>query len=150
MMPSSIWTPSREDLARLRSVVQHAEERTSGEIRVHLEAHCREDVLDHAAFIFHKLKMDQTALRNGVLLYLALKDRKFAVLGDVGIHRVVAPDFWDNIYQEGIRCFQHGDFVLGLESAIRACGQALEQHFPATEGQGNELIDDVSWEGGTK
>jgi len=127
--------------------VEQAELRTSGEIRVHLEARCREDVLDHAAFIFHKLKMDKTAQRNGVLLYLALRDRKFAVLGDVGIHRVVGAEFWDKIYQEGIGFFQHGDFTLGLESAIRACGEALEAHFPAAEGRGNELTDDVSWEG---
>ena len=146
-MPGVHWSPSPEDLARLRSAVEQAELRTSGEIRVHLEAHCREDVLDHAAFIFHKLRMDKTAQLKGVLLYLALKDRKFAVLGDVGIHQVVGADFWDKIYHEGIGCFQKGDFLLGLESAIRVCGQALEAHFPAAEGQGNELTDEVSWEG---
>jgi uncharacterized membrane protein len=139
------WSPSNAELQRIRAAVEQAERRTSGEIRVHLESRCREDVLDHAAFVFHKLGMDQTEARNGVLLYLAYKDRKFAVLGDVGIHRHVPPHFWDEVYNEGVQHFQNGDWVKGLESAIAACARELEVHFPVGDSHADELSNEVSW-----
>ena len=139
------WTPSDEALKRIRSAVERAEMRTSGEIRVHLESRCREDVLDHAAYVFHKLGMDQTQARNGVLLYLAWKDRKFAVIGDVGIHQNVPIGFWNEVYAGGVVHFKTGDWVRGLESAIEACGKQLELHFPAGDPPEDELSNEVSW-----
>ncbi|MBI5009345.1 MAG: TPM domain-containing protein [Bacteroidia bacterium] len=80
---------SKEQQSHLLAAVKEAEKSTSGEIRVHIETNCSEDVLDRAAWIFNKLKMHNTADRNGVLFYLAVTDRKFAVIGDGGINAVV-------------------------------------------------------------
>lgn len=139
------WSPSKEELGQIRDAVEQAESRTSGEIRVHLESRCREDVLDHAAYVFKKLGMEKTQARNGVLLYLAWKDRKFAVIGDVGIHQAVTPGFWDEVYQGGVQHFQHGEWLKGLVSAIETCGKELEVHFPADDAKGDELSNEVSW-----
>jgi uncharacterized membrane protein len=88
---------SKKDQQLIIQAIQDAEKNTSGEIRVHLEAKCRGDVMDRAAFIFEKLKMHETELRNGVLFYLALDNQKFAILGDAGINEVTPDDFWDEI-----------------------------------------------------
>jgi uncharacterized membrane protein len=86
---------------QISEAIKNAEIRTSGEIRVHLEANCQGNVLDRAADVFEKLEMHKTKLRNGVLFYLAYEDRKFAILGDAGINSNVSENFWDQIK---IRC----------------------------------------------
>src|SRR4051812_9161714 len=88
---------STEQQQSIRNAITGAELNTSGEVRVHIDDKCLEDVLDRAADTFHKMKMDRTELRNGVLFYLAVEDRKFAILGDKGINEKVPADFWDNI-----------------------------------------------------
>mgnify|MGYP001009120463 CR=1 FL=1 len=85
-----------EEKAEILAAVKTAELETSGEIRVHIENNCAEDVLDRAAYIFEKLEMHKTELRNGVLFYVAVKDKKFAILGDAGINAKVSTDFWNN------------------------------------------------------
>ena len=87
---------STEDQQRIRDTIAAAEKETSGEIRICIEKSCSEDVLDRAANYFRKLGMDKTNLRNGVLIYLATKDRKFAIIGDVGINKAVPENFWDS------------------------------------------------------
>ncbi|MFO7829685.1 MAG: TPM domain-containing protein, partial [Bacteroidales bacterium] len=79
---------STEQKKQITDAIKEAELNTSGEIRVHIEMDCKEDVLDRAAFMFEKLAMHKTELRNGVLFYLSIKDRKFAILGDAGINAV--------------------------------------------------------------
>jgi uncharacterized membrane protein len=91
---SSFFT--KEEQAKVLSAVKEAEGETSGEIRVHIETRCSGDVLDRAAWVFGKLGMHKTALRNGVLFYLAVEDRKFAIIGDAGINAKVPIDFWDD------------------------------------------------------
>ena len=85
------------DFKRIEQAIAHAEEQTSGEIRVYVEEKTQGEVLDRAAEVFEKLEMHKTALRNGVLFYLAIKDRKFAILGDAGINAKVGQDFWKEI-----------------------------------------------------
>ena len=82
---------------QIQKAIAGAEFNTSGEIRVHIDNVCKDEVLDRAANVFHELKMDTTALRNGILFYLAINDRKFAILGDKGINEKVPADFWDLI-----------------------------------------------------
>ena len=89
--------------------------------------------------------MHQTESRNGVLLYLAIRDRKFAILGDVGIHQVVDQTFWRTTYQIAHHWFQSEAWVVGLKAAIEATGDALEVHFPRASGDVNELSDAISW-----
>ena len=86
---------------------------TSGEIRVHTEPHCKGNVLDRAADLFYKLKMQETAQRNGVLIYIAYKDRKLAIVGDKGINDVVPDDFWDSTFDVMTTHFKRGDFLRG-------------------------------------
>ena len=126
---------SEDDKKQILDAIREAEHRTSGEIRVHLENSCKIDVLDRAAYIFEKLKMHQTKLRNGVLFYLAVKDRKFAILGDAGINRVVADDFWDQIKENMLNEFKEERFAQGLTTGISMTGKA----FPARTGTDSSL-----------
>ena len=88
---------TKEQQEKILAAVKAAEELTSGEVRVHIETSFTGDVLDRAAWIFKKLGMHKTALRNGVLFYLAVTDRKFAIIGDAGINAKVPEGFWNNI-----------------------------------------------------
>src|SRR5674476_650708 len=88
---------SKEEKKQITDAIGQAELNTSGEIRLHMEGRCKLDVLDRAAYVFEKLDMHKTAQRNGVLFYLAVYDRKFAILGDGGINKLVPDNFWDEI-----------------------------------------------------
>ncbi len=88
---------NKQEKENITLAIKEAELNTSGEIRVHIEGKCREEVMDRAVYIFEKLGMHKTELRNGVLFYLAVNDHKFAILGDAGINQVVPDDFWDEI-----------------------------------------------------
>ncbi len=136
---------SSEQKATIKNAIQEAEKNTSGEIRVHLESSCEEDVLDRAAYIFEQLKMHKTALRNGVLFYLAVKDRKFAILGDAGINAAVPENFWDTIKEEMLKYFKEEKFTTGLQTGILMAGEQLGKHFPYKKDDVNELSDDISF-----
>ncbi len=137
---------SKEQQTEILSSVKEAEKSTSGEIRVHIETSCPEDVLDRAAWIFNKLKMDRTVDRNGVLFYLAIRDRKFAVIGDGGINAVVPEGFWDEIRKTMQKKFQEGNFTEGLSKGIIMAGEQLQTHFPYRKSDVNELPDEISFD----
>ena len=138
---------SKEDKTLIRSAVTEAELNTSGEIRVHIDNHCRGDVMDCAAWWFKKLGMQKTAQRNGVLFYLAVKDHKFAILGDAGINAVTPDDFWDRIKEKMLANFMEGKFAAGLQQGILMAGEQLKKNFPYQAGDVNELSDDISFGG---
>jgi uncharacterized membrane protein len=138
---------SKEQKEQIKSAVKEAELNTSGEIRVHMDNHCKEDVMDRAAWWFAKLEMQKTELRNGVLFYLAIKDQKFAILGDAGVNTVTPGDFWDRIKEKMAVHFAEEDFSGGLIEGIRMAGQALKEHFPYEQGDVNELSDEISFGG---
>ncbi len=136
---------TEEEKIQIKNAIQMAELDTSGEIRVHIEERCREEVLDRAAFLFEKLKMHKTKLRNGVLFYLALEDRKFAILGDAGINSKVPDTFWDEIKATCIAHFGENKIAEGLSKGIRMAGQQLKEHFPYQSDDVNELDDEISF-----
>jgi uncharacterized membrane protein len=136
---------SEENKLQIINAVRVAENNTSGEIRVHIEKYCKGNVLDRAAYIFEKLEMHKTKLRNGVLFYLAIEDRKFAILGDAGINRKVPKNFWEEIKEEMAGKFREGKFTEGLSTGIKKAGQQLKQHFPYQEDDINELSDEISF-----
>lgn len=138
---------SEESKLKIRNAIRTAELNTSGEIRVHVEKHCKGDVLDRAAYIFGKLKMHKTELRNGVLFYLAVEDHKFAILGDAGINAVAPENFWDTIKEKMAEHFAVGNFSAGLKEGILMAGLALKSHFPYQEDDINELSDEISFGG---
>jgi len=127
--------------------IRNAELDTSGEIRVHIELHCKSsDVRDCAANAFAMLKMHKTKLRNGVLFYIAVLDRKFAIIGDVGINKVVPPNFWDEIKEKMENFFKEEKFVEGLITGIMMAGEKLKVYFPRMYEDINELSDEISFE----
>lgn len=143
MQPSKFF--SKEEKERIVSAVREAELNTSGEVRVHLERKCKGEALDRAAYVFSKLKMHKTELRNGVLFYLAFEDRKFAILGDAGINAKTPDDFWDVIRKKMEGLFREGNFADGLCTGIEMAGQQLREHFPYQSDDVNELPDDISF-----
>jgi uncharacterized membrane protein len=134
-----------EEKQAIINAIKEAELNTSGEIRVHLEGNCKEDVMDRAAFIFEKLKMHATEKRNGVLFYLSVNDNKFAILGDAGINAVTPDDFWNDIKELVLAAFKKGDFVTGLTKGILFAGDALKNKFPYKSDDVNELSDEISF-----
>ena len=136
---------SKEQQAQILASVREAEKETSGEIRVHIESSLKTDVLDRAAWLFKKLGMDKTSERNGVLFYLAVNDRKFAIIGDAGINAKVSTGFWDCISELLRKNFTEGKFTEGLSEGIILAGRQLEQHFPFKKEDINELSDDISF-----
>ena len=136
---------SDADRQAIRAAISDAENTTSGEIRLHVESRCKADVLDRAAGVFEVLGMHKTALRNGVLFYLATEDRQFAILGDGGINAVVPDDFWDGVRDTVIQGLAEGNAVEGLAAGIRLAGEQLAEHFPVAADDVNELSDDISF-----
>jgi uncharacterized membrane protein len=126
--------------------IKNAELDTSGEIRVHIENNCQGDSKDRAAYLFEKLNMHKTELRNGVLFYLAVKNRKFAILGDAGINQKVPGNYWDNIRDEMLNKFRENNFTDGLVKGITMAGNQLKLHFPYKTNDVNELPDEISFE----
>lgn len=136
---------SEGERQQIVDAIKAAELNTSGEIRVHLDKTCPEDVLDRAAYWFEKLQMHKTEQRNGVLFYLAHEDHKLAVLGDVGINQKVPDDFWNSIKDQMIADFKEGEFAKGLANGIIESGKQLKAHFPYQSDDVNELSDDISF-----
>ncbi len=134
-----------EEQQRIREAVERAEKHTSGEIRVCVEKTCSEEVLDRAAKYFTKLDMHKTKLRNGVLIYVATEDHKFAIIGDGGINKVVPDDFWDNAKLQMLEQFKLGNLIEGIATGVTMAGEQLKKYFPYDNDDVNELSDDVSF-----
>ncbi len=136
---------SEEEQQRLRAAIEDAEKNTSGQMRVCIEKTCSEDVLDRAAKYFHQLDMHKTRLRNGVLIYVATVDRKFAIIGDAGINKVVPDNFWDDTKEEMLKHFKYGNLIDGIVKGIAISGEHLKKYFPHQTDSKNELSDDVAF-----
>jgi uncharacterized membrane protein len=121
-----------------------AEKETSGEIRVHMEKSTSIAAYDRAMEVFHQLKMDETALQNGVLIYLAIKDKNFVICGDKGINDVVPTDFWDSTRDVMASQFKAGNFKQGLIEGILRAGEQLSKYFPCAADDINELSNEIS------
>ncbi|MDY0095580.1 MAG: TPM domain-containing protein [Candidatus Vecturithrix sp.] len=136
---------TEENKQKILTAIQHAEKNTSGEVRVHIERQVKkESTLDQAVEVFCELGMETTKLRNGVLVYVALEDRQFAIIGDQGIHEKVGDDFWDAEKDRMTAYFQQGDIVGGIVYFIEQIGEKLKTYFPYQQDDINELSDDIS------
>ena len=135
---------SSKDEEAIVAAIKSAEKNTSGEIRVHIEAHTDDDHYEHALQIFGELKMHETELRNGVLFYLAVNDHKFVILGDEGINDKVADNFWDATKEMMQVHFRKGEFKEGLVNGILKAGDQLKAHFPFKEDDVDELSNEIS------
>ncbi len=136
-----------DEQKRIVAAIRQAEKATSGEIRVHVEAHCSTtDPVQRAVDVFAHLGMHQTKDQNGVLFYLAHADRKFAVVGDKGIDAKVPADFWESTKNLLRSHFAKGAYADGLSRGIEQAGQQLKQYFPYASDDTNELADDISFD----
>jgi uncharacterized membrane protein len=144
MKASSFFTREQQD--QIRAAIKEAEETTSGEIRVHIETNVAGNVLDRAAWIFKRIGMHNTSERNGVLYYLAVTNRKFAVIGDEGINARVKAGFWNEVKVLLEEYFNDGKFTEGLVKGILLTGLQLKEHFPHRKNDINELPDDISFD----
>lgn len=134
-----------EEQKQIVAAIGASEKQTSGEIRVFVESHCRfVNPLDRAEEAFFKLKMDATQQRNGVLVYVAMKDRQLALFGDKGIHEKVGDAFWNEQVKKILSHFNKADYAGGLEKIIKEIGEALCTYFPYDKDTDqNELPDDI-------
>ena len=135
---------SETERQRVSAAINAAEMRTSGEIRVHLEDHIEDDVLDHAAFVFEELDMHKTKDRNGVLIYVSVSDRKVAVIGDKGINERVPVNFWNDVLAVLRTHFAAGSRADGICEAVAMVGEKLLAFHPHQRDDRDELSNDVS------
>ena len=136
---------SSSDETRLIKAIQLAELQTSGEIRVHIEKTTNGDPLEECKKKFTELNMHQTKDRNGILFYLAINSKSFAVWGDEGIHQKVNDEFWKSITDCYIIYFKQNDFITGLEKSVEVCGEKLKLYFPLATDDKNELPNEISY-----
>ena len=136
---------NEEDNRIIVKAIRHAEQRTSGEVRVFVESRCSwVDAIDRAAEIFFTLQMEKTEQRNAVLVYIALKDRQLAVFGDEGIHKKVGTEYWHKVVAEMLSTFNKEDYAKGIAECVIQIGEALTTHFPFDRGTDkNELPDTI-------
>ena len=141
--PVQFFTAAEQ--AKIVAAIQQAELRTSGEVRVYVESHCRfVDPIDRAAEVFYSLQMERTALRNGVLVYVAMKDRQLAIFADENIHKATGEEFWKEEVRHMLHSFNKDDHAEGVATVVLEIGAALEQYFPydgVTDK--NELPDEI-------
>ena len=143
MFSKDFFTASEQEA--IQASIATAELNTSGEIRLHVDDKCPGDPVAKAIQVFEKLKMHETELRNGVLIYLAVKDHKLAIIGEKGIDEAVPDDFWDVIKNDLVSRFKEGKYTEGLVEGIHASGEQLKAHFPYQSDDTNELSNDISF-----
>jgi uncharacterized membrane protein len=135
---------SQEDEQEVVAAIKQAELETSGEIRVHIEGHSDLDHFKRAIAVFQELKMDATAKRNGVLIYVAVQDKSFVIYGDQGINELVETNFWDTTKDTIQSYFRAGNFKEGLIAGILKSGEVLKHYFPWEDDDVDELSNDIS------
>ncbi len=136
---------SKKEKKKILNAIREAERNTSGEIRVHLEYNAREPVYGHAQKVFQRIGMTKTAQRNGVLIFLATRNKKFAVLGDVGINEKVPEGFWNDVVGIMQEHFKQNKFAEGISDAVLRIGEKLKAYFPYQANDKNELSDSISY-----
>ena len=136
---------SKEENDTIVQSIRDAEKQTSGELRIFVESRCKYvEPLDRAAEIFTKLKMGNTELRNGVLFYVAIKDKQLAIFADSGIHDAAGHQYWNDVVTGILSVFKKDSIVHGITATIAAVGEALKTHFPYDkEVDKNELPDEI-------
>ncbi|PNW29853.1 TPM domain-containing protein [Formosa algae] len=135
---------SQKEESEIVEAIRQAENETSGEIRIHIENTASIDVYERAMEVFHMLKMDNTKLQNGVLIYVAVADKTFVIYGDKGINDVVADDFWDTTKDVIQSYFKQGKFKEGLVAGVLRAGKELQANFPWDASDINELPNEIS------
>jgi uncharacterized membrane protein len=129
---------------RIVAAIKEAEAKTSGQIRVYLQrGKFEEDALPRAEKKFFQLRMDKTKERNAVLIFVAPRAQKFAVIGDEGVHQKCGEQFWQELVERMRGHFLREEFTEALLEGIEAVGKLLARYFPKTGPSTNELPDEI-------
>jgi uncharacterized membrane protein len=129
---------------RIVNAIKAAEAKTSGQIRVFLQrGKFDEDALERAQKKFAQLEMEKTRERNAVLIFVAPRAQKFAVIGDEGVHQKCGEKFWQDLVARMREHFLREDFTQALVEGIESTGELLAKHFPRTGPAPNELPDEI-------
>lgn len=126
------------------AAIRLAEKNTSGEIRVHIENTFKNNIEQRVLEVFSILKMQNTKLQNGVLFYVAVQNKQFAIYGDKGINQVVPENFWNETKKQIEKHFKTGNFKQGLVDGIIHAGEQLKKYFPVSNLDTNELSNEIS------
>lgn len=137
------FTPEKKE--QILAAIRAAEQKTSGEIRLYIESkNPYVNTLERAAEIFYKLEMDETKNRNGVLLYIAMKDHEVALFGDEGIYKALGQEYWNAEMKEMLSHFKENHLPEGIVNCIQHIGESLHKHFPFCSIEDkNELPDEI-------
>jgi len=135
---------TEKDKDLIQDAIAQAELQTSGEIRVHIDKACDGDPVKRAIEVFEELRMHETQLRNGVLIFIAFSNQKLAIIGDKGINELVPSNFWDSTRDVMIQLFKKGQFTEGICAAVKEAGEQLATYFLLEEGDVNELSNKIS------
>lgn len=144
-MPGAKSFFSEKEQEMLIQAIVEAEKSTSGEIRVHLENFCWGNEVKRATKVFTNLGMQHTKERNGVLIYIATRSRKVALVGDEGIHQKLGNEYWQQLVQRLIAQFKENHQADALADCIRECGLQLGKYFPLSADDKNELSNSISF-----
>jgi uncharacterized membrane protein len=136
---------TEEEKTRVVAAIAEAEQKTVGEIRIHIENWCWSDAYKHGKDVFLQLGMDKTEQHSGVLIYVAVKSHKAAIIGDSGINEKVPDGFWAVTLAQMLQRFRGNNAAAGLEETVRKCGEVLAEHFPRTEHNPDELSNEISF-----
>jgi uncharacterized membrane protein len=131
------------DDQRIVTAIAHAELQTSGEIRVYVAESEVDNPVSAAEKQFEQMGMTATRERNGVLIYIAPRSRKFAIIGDTGVHARCGQSFWNDVALEMRRYLKDDRPTDALVHAISKAGELLKAHFPRQADDVNELPDAV-------
>lgn len=132
---------------RITNAIRLSEANTSGEIRVHIENYCNTATIVRAEKVFHALNMQQTKNRNGILIYIAVKDKQFAIVGDEAIDHSTPIDYWTLLCNELAVNFKNGLFADGIVNIVEQVGKELHLHFPLLQKENpDELSNEISFD----
>lgn len=134
---------TEQEQEQISNAISSAEKATSGEIRIAIDEHCDGDAFERATAYFAKLGMDKTSRHNGVLIYMAHADHKFAIIGDRGINKVVPADFWETTKIAMQAHFAAGNLAQGIIAGVVLAGEKLATFFPSQNDDINELPNDI-------
>ena len=135
---------NHQDEEEIIQAIREAESKTSGEIRVHIEKNCKQEIYAHAVKMFHFLKMDNTKHSNAVLIYIAVHKRAFVIYGDKGIHNKVNDEFWGTVRNTIASLFKTGHYKEGIIEGVKEIGKKLSIYFPWKYNDYNELENMIS------
>lgn len=134
---------SEKEKKKIVAAIRDAEQTTSGEIRLYIENKCEDEPLKRAFQVFHELEMGKTTQRNGILIYIALDDRKLAIYGDEGIHQKVGDNFWGKELTQLKQHLSKRKNSEGICRCVESIGRQLSTFFPYLEDDRNELDNDI-------